>query len=134
MDHKAPPASLDSDTPTLAGCEASPYLSPGEPPSLKVPSIGGYEVLSLLGAGGMGTVWRARQYGTRRDVALKLLNDRSMDARARARFVREVELASRLQHPDIARVYETGIHEGSYYYAMELLEGLRWTVTCGRST
>jgi tetratricopeptide (TPR) repeat protein len=92
--------------------------------SLPIPRIAGYEIVSLLGAGGMGTVWRARQFGTRRDVALKLLNDRSMDGRSRARFVREVELASRLQHPDIARVYDTGVHEGSYYYAMELLDGL----------
>ncbi|HZK82301.1 MAG TPA: protein kinase, partial [Humisphaera sp.] len=88
------------------------------------PSIAGYEIDKMLGAGGMGTVWLARQRGTARDVALKLLTERPSDPRAPARFIREVELASRLDHPNIARVYESGVHEGKFYYSMELIDGV----------
>jgi WD40 repeat protein len=84
----------------------------------------GYKITGKLGAGGMGTVWRAIQLATRREVALKLLNiNASVSGRAKRRFEREVELASRLEHPGIARVYDSGINDGSYFYAMELIEG-----------
>ncbi|MBI1367379.1 MAG: protein kinase [Planctomycetes bacterium] len=89
-------------------------------------SVDGYEVLRLLGEGGMGTVWRAVQISTRRQVALKLMRDRAFTStRARARFEREVALAASLQHPNIARVYHSGLHNGVYFYAMELIDGVR---------
>jgi serine/threonine protein kinase len=88
------------------------------------PAIAGYRILGRLGRGGMGTVWRALQEGTRRPVALKILNTSAFgSAVAQARFAREVELTARLEHPHIARVYDSGVHHGSYYYAMELIEG-----------
>ncbi len=100
-------------------------VSQGDAPSTEdpPPTIEGYEILGRLGAGGMGVVCAARQLGTHRQVALKLLGGRSMDQAGRARFAREVELASRLTHPNIARIYDSGLHEGRYYYAMELIEG-----------
>ena len=89
------------------------------------PRVPGYQVLSPLGEGGMGTVWRAVQLGTRREVALKLMHVSVFgQERARARFDREVQIAARLEHPHIARVYDSGVHQGVYYYAMELVEGL----------
>ena len=85
--------------------------------------VPGYQISGKLGEGGMGTVWRAVQLGTRREVALKLMHvSRSGVERARARFDREVQIASRLEHPHIARVYDSGVHQGAYYYAMELVE------------
>ncbi|HUV39072.1 MAG TPA: serine/threonine-protein kinase, partial [Planctomycetota bacterium] len=72
----------------------------------------------------MGTVWRAMQLATRREVALKLLSAGEFATeKARRRFEREVELASNLEHPNIARVYDSGLHQHVYYYAMEWVQG-----------
>jgi len=91
-----------------------------------LPTVEGYEVTGRLGEGGMGVVWRARQLSTGRDVALKLLTaGRFHSDKARSRFEREVELSARLEHPHIARVYDSGLHRGVYYYAMELIDGVR---------
>jgi len=73
----------------------------------------------------MGMVWRAVQQSTRREVALKVLHlGRAASEKALARFEREVELAARLQHAHIARVYDSGLYEGGYYYAMEFVDGV----------
>ena len=91
-----------------------------------LPSVEGYHVMEKLGEGGMGTVWRAMQLSTRREVALKLLSEGMIGSEnAQARFQREVEVAARLEHPNIARVYDSGLHRGVCHYAMELVEGLR---------
>ena len=88
------------------------------------PEVPGYEITGRLGEGGMGTVWRAVQLSTRREVALKLVAHAAVGShRARLRFDREVELAARLEHPHIARVYDSGMYRGLFYYAMELVEG-----------
>lgn len=88
------------------------------------PQIDGYQILGILGHGGMGDVFKALQLGTRREVALKLMRGSSISERARARFDREVELTARLDHPNIARVFDSGLHHGVYFYAMELIDGL----------
>jgi len=89
------------------------------------PQIEGYEVVGPLGEGGMGTVWRAVQVNTRREVALKIMGRGFLRSeKALARFEREVELTARLQHPNIARIYESGQSNGTHYYAMELIEGV----------
>ena len=89
------------------------------------PRIGGYEILSRLGEGGQGTVWRAVQLSTKRQVALKLLSrGRLGSSKVRARFEREVELAARLRHPNIAEVFDSGVCGGVYYYAMALIDGV----------
>jgi predicted Ser/Thr protein kinase len=110
--------------------QTSPLTFSG--PSPQVPSAGeevkpeikGYQIHSKLGEGGMGVVWRAHQVSTNRDVAVKVMSARAFGSEhAIARFEREVELAARLEHPNIARVYDSGIHEKTYYYAMELIPG-----------
>ena len=89
------------------------------------PQIRGYEVLAKLGEGGMGTVWRAIQLRTKREVALKLMSGRSFGSqRAERRFEREVELSARLDHPHIAKVFEAGTDRGIHFYAMELIDGM----------
>ncbi|MEM9366126.1 MAG: serine/threonine-protein kinase [Planctomycetota bacterium] len=86
--------------------------------------IAGYEITGELGKGGMGTVWRAVQRGTNREVALKLMNARSFESeRGRLRFQREAELAAMLEHPNIAQVYDAGVVGETHYYAMQLVEG-----------
>ncbi len=91
-----------------------------------VPEIEGYHVQSHIGSGGMGSVWRARQLSTRRSVALKLMSVASIRSeKARRRFEREIEMAARLDDPHIVHVYDSGVHRGVYYYAMELVDGLR---------
>ena len=93
---------------------------------LEMPRIGGYRVLGLLGAGGMGQVWRAVQLSTEREVAVKTLAvDGLRSQRQRKRFFREIKLAAKLEHPHIARVFEGGSSDDGrhYYYSMELVEG-----------
>ena len=83
-----------------------------------------FRKIEEIGKGGMGVVWRAIQMSTGREVALKELPARFLEsAAARSRFEEEIHWASRLQHPNIARVYDSGLLEGSYFYAMELIQG-----------
>jgi tetratricopeptide (TPR) repeat protein len=88
------------------------------------PTIPGYEFREVVGEGAMGVVWEATHRLSRRRVAIKLLNPARLgSSRAIARFQREVELASRLEHPHIARVYESGVHGSTVFYAMQFIEG-----------
>jgi serine/threonine protein kinase len=87
------------------------------------PRIEGYEIEQQLGQGGMATVWRATQLRTRRKVALKLLSPRVGARDSQARFDREVRLMARLEHPDIARIYDSGSTDDTFFFAMELIHG-----------
>jgi tRNA A-37 threonylcarbamoyl transferase component Bud32 len=95
---------------------------------------GRFAVLELLGAGSMATVYRAKQEGIRRDVALKVLrSDRLVDVHAKSRFQREAQTMSLLTSPHTATVYDFGeictdddpqhVVHGSLFLAMELLDG-----------
>ena len=87
-------------------------------------SIDGYEVLGLLGAGGMGEVYRARDPILKRDVAIKVLPPAwGKDPDRLQRFEQEAQAAAALNHPNILVIYRFGSHEGSPYIASELLEG-----------
>ncbi len=86
--------------------------------------VGPYEVLSAIGAGGMGEVWRARDTRLERDVALKVLPAAALtDPAARARLVREARFASKLNHPNICTIYDVGEDGNQTYIGMELVEG-----------
>jgi serine/threonine protein kinase len=86
--------------------------------------IGRYEVLSLLGAGGMGEVYRARDLQLGREVAIKIITPTtSADPTAVDRFEREARAAAALSHPSIIAVHDIGTHEGSPFLVTELLEG-----------
>jgi serine/threonine protein kinase len=84
-------------------------------------SIGRYKVLGLLGKGAMGIVYRGRDEGLERDVAIKVMA--VPDSDGRSRFLKEARAAARLQHPNIITIYELGEHEGAPFMALELLEG-----------
>lgn len=109
-----------------------PSPSEGEPPSpptssAGVPQIEGYQIIGDKPIGepsGMGVVWRAIQLGTKQPVALKLINMAYIGSeQARQWFEREVRLAASLQHPNIVRVYDSGVHHGVYFYAMQYVDG-----------
>src|ERR1035438_5239974 len=86
--------------------------------------IGPYEIVSLLGAGGMGEVYRARDTRLGRSVALKVLPpDVACDAGRRQRFEFEARAASALNHPGIVSVFDTGETDGLAYIVSELVEG-----------
>lgn len=86
--------------------------------------FGDYEVLELLGEGGMGAVYRARHIPLDRGVAVKLLAAGPWASRDFiARFEREARNAARMQHPNIVTVFEVGSHEGLNFFSMRLVEG-----------
>ena len=86
--------------------------------------LGPYEILSAIGAGGMGEVYRARDERLKRDVAIKVLpGSFATDPDRLRRFEQEAQAAGALNHPNITAVYDIGHHEGSPYVVQELLEG-----------
>ncbi|MEV6431566.1 serine/threonine-protein kinase [Nocardia sp. NPDC051463] len=86
--------------------------------------VGGYRVLQVLGAGGMGTVYLAQNPILPRRDALKVLSaDLSTDGEFRARFEREANLAAGLDHPNIVAVYNRGEEDGQLWIAMQYVEG-----------
>src|SRR5664279_4691970 len=86
--------------------------------------LGPYEIDSLLGAGGMGEVYRARDTRLGRDVALKILPESfAGDSDRLRRFEQETRAVAALNHPNILAIYDVGHHNGSPYLVCELLEG-----------
>jgi serine/threonine protein kinase len=85
--------------------------------------IGHYRIDGVLGAGGMGVVYRATDERLNRPVAIKFLAAELLDAAATARFKREAQMASALNHPHILTVYDVGEHEGRQFLVTELVDG-----------
>ncbi len=92
-------------------------LEPGTP-------LGPYAIVDLLGIGGMGEVYRARDHRLNRLVAVKVLSaDRGTSPERRSRFIQEAQLASALQHPNIVTIFDIGSTAAGDYLAMELVRG-----------
>lgn len=86
--------------------------------------LGPYEILSPLGAGGMGEVWRARDHRLHRDVAVKVLPQQTATSEsAITRFEREARAVAALSHPNILAIHDFGSEDGVAFAVMELLEG-----------
>jgi serine/threonine protein kinase/tetratricopeptide (TPR) repeat protein len=130
LDRVCPDPSLRREVESLiAACDAgdSHFL---EQPDLEREDLepgtmlGPYEILSHLGSGGMGEVYRARDTKLKREIALKLLpRDFARNPDALVRFEREARVLASLNHPNIVTVYEIGQDGGAVYIAMELVEG-----------
>jgi WD40 repeat protein/tRNA A-37 threonylcarbamoyl transferase component Bud32 len=90
----------------------------------EMPRIPGYEIEKELGRGAMGVVYKARQLGLDRIVALKmLLHAEHADAQERQRFQVEARALARLKHPNIVQIHEVGEHQGQPFFALEFVEG-----------
>jgi serine/threonine protein kinase len=89
-----------------------------------LPVIDGYEISELLGRGGMGLVFKAKQKALKRQVALKIIvSGAHACAEERARFRTEAQAVARLDHPGIVQIYEIGEQAGCPYLALELVSG-----------
>lgn len=124
-----PRTSSDVDTqprrravaPTLANrSRQAPAVASATPPR----QLPGFELTELLGRGGMGEVWKARQLSLGRDVAIKILSrDLAQDPDFVKRFDLEASALTTLAHPHVVSIIDRGHHDGLIFFAMELVEG-----------
>jgi WD40 repeat protein/serine/threonine protein kinase len=108
---------------------AADPVAPGAPAETTAHSIGEFELLSRLGHGGMGVVYRAWQPSLGRQVALKCML-RAGDPKAEARFAREIRALGRVEHPNVVKVFTSGSERDQWFYAMELIEGAELARVC----
>ncbi|MBI3181370.1 MAG: serine/threonine protein kinase [Myxococcales bacterium] len=128
-----PPPPLGSSPLTLEvsgeGELAETFVAPA------LPALPGYELIEVLGRGGMGEVWRARQVSLGREVAVKLLPQKlARDPEFVARFEKEATALAALSHPNIIQIIDRGGAGDHYYFVMEYVEGrsLRDLISSGR--
>jgi serine/threonine protein kinase len=132
------PGAVDTDRGADGGTASGPSgsssgisheVSPGlfdstDPDSLLQKSFDDFEILELLGKGGMGVVYKARQKSLDRIVALKMLMaDSFVNPILKTRFLEEARLAAGLSHPNIVSIYQIGQCQAGHYFVMEYLEG-----------
>ena len=86
-------------------------------------AIGPYRIDEQIGRGGMGVVYRAYDTRLERPVALKLVDDVTLDATARSSLLREAQCASALNHPHVCTVFDFGEFQGDPFIVMELIDG-----------
>ena len=111
------------ETPAL-GLAAQAQAAETPSRSLVGKTLGAYQILSLLGSGGMGEVYKARDSRLNRSVAIKVLPpDKTSDADRKRRFVQEARAASALNHPNIITIHDIGREDGIDFVVMEYVAG-----------
>ncbi len=111
-------AGVFGETSLFAPDNQPAHLEPGT-------RLGHYCIANLIGAGGMGAVYRAHDTTLDRDVAIKVLSTTVHDAEGQSRLLREARAAAAVTHPHLATIHEVGEANGQAYIAMELIEGSR---------
>lgn len=102
----------------------APAGSNASSPALMLNRLGGYKILSELGAGGMGSVYLAKQISLDRSCALKTIQAHwAKNPRVIARFIREAYAAAQLTHHNVVQIYDLGQDSGTNYFSMELVSG-----------
>ncbi len=100
-------------------------LYAGKPMERPVRTIGGYEIVSVLGEGGLGTVYLARQKSMKREVALKVLHAQWLDDEEfRKRFLLEARLVGKMSHQNLIQVFDVGMDGNELYFSMEYVPGI----------
>ena len=115
--HDALEGERDQAAPTIAGHEISSL------PADDWPKLPNYEVIEVLGEGGMGIVYKALDRRLKRPVALKMIRNARAGAEERRRFQAEAEAVAKLDHPGIVHIYEVGEYERQPFVALEYLDG-----------
>jgi eukaryotic-like serine/threonine-protein kinase len=111
--------------PLISTLRSDGGAKPGESAIARGTVLGDYVIEDALGAGGMGQVFRASHRRMKREVALKLVAPRMLGSpESVQRFHREVEVAARLVHPNIAMAYDAREHQGTYYLILEYIDGM----------
>jgi hypothetical protein len=119
-----PPGSPMPDPDRTATLAPTASLTQVDDSATELPTIPGYAILSELGRGGMGVVYKARHLALRRTVALKMIRAGTHGGPTElARFRTEGEAAARMQHPNIVQIYEVGEHHGLPYISLEYVRG-----------
>ncbi|RME86343.1 MAG: serine/threonine protein kinase, partial [Planctomycetota bacterium] len=107
---------------TLVGSSIS-YLA-GSTVMEGLSQVGSWKILKKLGQGGMGVVYLGEHIETRKKGAVKILPAAfSQDEKVRSRFLREAKATQKINHPNVARIYEYGVERGHVYMVMEYIEG-----------
>lgn len=120
-----PPPADEYATASPAPTPAMPHIEDfgGSVGRERAPSVPGYEILGVLGRGGMGVVYRARHVRLDRLVALKMILGDHASPEQVERFLVEARAVARLQHPHIVQIHEIGECEGSPYFSLEFVDG-----------
>lgn len=122
----------------MSGVAVHTFDGPGAGDKAAEFSLPGYEIEAEVHRGGQGLVYRARQRSTGRTVAVKVMRDGPFSGVGdRARFEREVEVLSQLNHPNIVGIIDSGVSAGSAYFIMDFIQGVpfdRWIARHGEST
>lgn len=115
----------------LVGSGNLPDLPPPGGPDAAPDQVGPYQIIGTLGQGGMGVVYRGRQTEPiKRDVAIKILHAGLNSERILERFAWERRSLARMDHPNIARILDAGMHEGRPFVVLELIDGQPITTYC----